>query len=1427
MPMIDFDDHKFTVVSLSFAIPTGVILILWLFINHYVFRWRPFKLARVIVAHSLHSTPTSCSTNAALAFYWIFFVLPFAGFIGWGITVGLMFKPYFLGVIIAVGPTIILFIVYIFFDYHFRGYMMTVLSKLAFSFAFLVIVALTFGSVYMLQPQQWMATAYLFAFLPLLFFMLAYAFTHLRIPDREIKNALQDQEKLDAFIGRISDHDKKCFVGSFRLNVGWSIGVVLFSIACNFLFALDYWLKDRHNYKDERDPTLYTAIGFFLIDFVLLLAQIGSVINASYFYYIFMGFLVKICCITFSIKYWITGHGIVYFVMASFLLIRFILGVWQPSRDIQFDNPNHDKLITGLNQIVTKNHKKPIPVIVMSMIAWVILSAAFIVEAIFQYNHNFPALPFNMTQINAMIGSAAMSIPFSFCICAFLYLYYNDGKMTAGSYILYFLAVVGLCLFDALWQGAKHILLLRLLFPSVFIFFFSCIMLLLIIYFNPKMKCSPCSKAIAPLLIFLILTLGSLVLSVILPFACQHYYEEDYSKMEKLVGVMVVLIVCFLLLYAFFVFSLFQYKKFCNVQTIVTLIFAIAFLVAFSCCFDSVLRGAIIFCSIFIIFCLVFSFLYTWHNDWNFTLAPYLVTAIPSLIVLVLAVVAMFKLHNNKDIFYMSIIAFAFAFIFFGSSLFFWLQRQNFFWSWLSIVSLVCLIIAIVLVIVFIALKINDAFVVVSIIMLVILIAALLGLLCFLISQSVTNVIVFSNIFFPVRRLVNSKILTMGIFNFLYGLTFCSPWFWGLFASIFLDKHSEYGALASTCAIFLISWITCYFIIKFDYNTFASFGFIQKKEIEYAINTAMSASNVNINSAKLEKPNKADYDSYMKYVDQSVQSKRDISIFLSCVKAELFISSDVAFRSARDQVHGYFHSIGFKDEEIEFLTIPTGWDTAEKLQIYNLLEAIRTADPSKVDDENKYTNHVKKQEENRAKINLVKNVDPKKYKELLNKAEKSHSLFADGEFNAQTDHEPLVARNPWRRMEELYKNPMFDQGQGFNPNILKQGQLGDCYFISAMVAVSRKPNLVQAMFQEPVNNNAGIRCVNFHIMGKIVPVIVDTTLPFTGTYDTSTPKFCKPVTHNDQWWGTIVEKAYAKQYGSYEAIDGGNAHVALYRMIGGFPIAFYMSQMKTKEMVQNGTLWNLMLKWHNEGSFICAGSNPGRDTQQTNQGIILGHAYTVLQVVEVQGNKLIQLRNPWGNTEWKGDWSDNSSKWTTKLRNAVHYNDPNDDGIFWMCFKDFTSNYFSIYACIQPQTRFHYELNGTWKPGDKDGAKPYSKSNDATNLPQWLIRSKKSREKGNPKLQCFLEKSGGQSVCWIVMAYNKGAPVSLLYEGTKHHIEAVAASSTICSYEWDYDEPDEPVTIFFYRNKSPEETMWHFEIFADRPMEITFLGGPK
>jgi S-formylglutathione hydrolase FrmB len=49
-------------------------------------------------------------------------------------------------------------------------------------------------------------------------------------------------------------------------------------------------------------------------------------------------------------------------------------------------------------------------------------------------------------------------------------------------------------------------------------------------------------------------------------------------------------------------------------------------------------------------------------------------------------------------------------------------------------------------------------------------------------------------------------------------------------------------------------------------------------------------------------------------------------------------------------------------------------------------------------------------------------------------------------------------------------------------------------------------------------------------------------------------------------------------------------------------------------------------------------------------GIAQMHAYSVLDACEVEGNKLLQLRNPWGRTEWKGAWGDNSEEWTERRK---------------------------------------------------------------------------------------------------------------------------------------------------------------------------------
>lgn len=43
--------------------------------------------------------------------------------------------------------------------------------------------------------------------------------------------------------------------------------------------------------------------------------------------------------------------------------------------------------------------------------------------------------------------------------------------------------------------------------------------------------------------------------------------------------------------------------------------------------------------------------------------------------------------------------------------------------------------------------------------------------------------------------------------------------------------------------------------------------------------------------------------------------------------------------------------------------------------------------------------------------------------------------------------------------------------------------------------------------------------------------------------------------------------------------------------------------------------------------------------------------------------------------EWKGDWSDKSSKWTPKIRKEIDYFSEEDDGIFWMEVKDYAKEF--------------------------------------------------------------------------------------------------------------------------------------------------------
>ena len=170
---------------------------------------------------------------------------------------------------------------------------------------------------------------------------------------------------------------------------------------------------------------------------------------------------------------------------------------------------------------------------------------------------------------------------------------------------------------------------------------------------------------------------------------------------------------------------------------------------------------------------------------------------------------------------------------------------------------------------------------------------------------------------------------------------------------------------------------------------------------------------------------------------------------------------------------------------------------------------------------------------------------------------------------------------------------------------------------------------------------------------------------------------------DNELWVILLEKAYAKAFGSYYTIEGGDPADAL-RDLTGAPTEAMDDQQDTNK------LWRFVLNAEKSHWIICCytQSTDIREEQKCI-GIIQGHAYTILDVRELRDAdnnqiRLLKIRNPWGylflfsnkfsnlnrSFEWEGDWSDKSELWTPALKREVDLK-VLDDGTFWMNIEDF------------------------------------------------------------------------------------------------------------------------------------------------------------
>jgi hypothetical protein len=84
---------------------------------------------------------------------------------------------------------------------------------------------------------------------------------------------------------------------------------------------------------------------------------------------------------------------------------------------------------------------------------------------------------------------------------------------------------------------------------------------------------------------------------------------------------------------------------------------------------------------------------------------------------------------------------------------------------------------------------------------------------------------------------------------------------------------------------------------------------------------------------------------------------------------------------------------------------------------------------------------------------------------------------------------------------------------------------------------------------------------------------------------------------------------------------------------------------------------------------------------RTGSGLVPGHSYSIISMKEAQGNQLMNIRNPWGDFEWTGDWSTNSDLWTEEMKEEVKPVLDSTDGSFWMSYSDVLLNFNEIDIC--------------------------------------------------------------------------------------------------------------------------------------------------
>ncbi|KAK4129881.1 cysteine proteinase [Trichocladium antarcticum] len=288
-----------------------------------------------------------------------------------------------------------------------------------------------------------------------------------------------------------------------------------------------------------------------------------------------------------------------------------------------------------------------------------------------------------------------------------------------------------------------------------------------------------------------------------------------------------------------------------------------------------------------------------------------------------------------------------------------------------------------------------------------------------------------------------------------------------------------------------------------------------------------------------------------------------------------------------------------------------------------------------------------------------------------------------------------------KRVGDIFDDPKF-YIDGATANDVRQGRDGDCWLMAALCTLGNKPGLIERVCVAH-NQDVGVYGFVFHRDGEWFSEIIDDKLylikpdydqawaarganferilwedidrpdaeeAYRRTYQSnSVALYFAQCENPNETWLPLLEKAYAKAHGDYACIEGGYTGEGIEDLTGGVTTELFTTDVLDKEHFWTEEL----LKVNQDFLFGCSTGLWGLG-YGVRKGIYEGHAYSVMRAVEIDGQRLLLLKNPWGKGEWKGPWSDGSKEWTPDWLKKLDHRF-GDDGAFWISYKDLLRKY--------------------------------------------------------------------------------------------------------------------------------------------------------